>query len=779
MSKLDMFNYLRGYLRAAVAQCPGDDAGVENCSDPNNAYSQYYQRKFYPKYGHLDSTGVAQEFITAVEAFAYNLSLFDKSSGAGNTLKNALLEAVSTIAPKVVDKISVVGPDLISGTLTEIQAANQTGININKEMISSFSEFEKVVDDLSSRGKISSEDVDLFKEKQNKVSFRNTIDYNNKNAIVSAMSKNNSKDGMLELVKEGLTTAINKIFTDNYTNLNTSSSTQATQVLNALKSGNVNEGDMELFQKFANVIDRNTNQVLSESQYSFIDPAIHRINLMTDNVMTDSTANTMVRILKVFKWLPVLTKEQANTYSNNVYYLRKIADGAYKSNSEPANFPTTPKELPVDIEKLLKEVILRHSTPQAHIADDDFSAQNEALSGTWTRRSDNTFEHKLSNGETAVYRVGDAGFDQNVKEQLQNCQLGFDKPDKCREFLRDVAEGNASSSELINYVNNMTSDVTVETIRELHPKIALAILKSFGFRRRVCKDKVAGRSLEKVQNTKEWLETWVSKKFDSKQVETIKNNTHLLLFLDLLSQLINSNPSVLNDSYVGETEESTGDVEIPEFLVKRKVSPVRSISNNTPKVLKWTDIISNMHKTYGSFTRGLNFANLNNLPFGLDGLTVAAALPTSVNVVGSTHGGVMSGGSGEPKTAILNRGTRIQYSNDVAQILGRLIGNLKGFGKILSKEDTQKLDKKMQEFSQLEKQLYDTANKIQLYAQLLKIVDTDHRSETVSENHIKQFINTYQHLLGRYEKSGNTLQTLISLINECTDGKSCVNDGEL
>jgi hypothetical protein len=49
----------------------------------------------------------------------------------------------------------------------------------------------------------------------------------------------------------------------------------------------------------------------------------------------------------------------------------------------------------------------------------------------------------------------------------------------------------------------------------------------------------------------------------------------------------------------------------------------------------------------------------------------------------------------------------------------------------------------------------------------------------VSENHIKQFINTYQHLLGRYEKSGNTLQTLISLINECTDGKSCVNDGEL
>jgi hypothetical protein len=774
MSKLDMFNYLRGYLRAAVAQCPGD-AGVENCPDPNNAYSQYYLQKFYPNYGHLNPTGVAQQFITAVEAFAYNLSLVDKSSGAGNTLKNALSSKIYEFAQEVDNNVT---PQI--GTMADADALANL---INNSMHNMADKFNDIVQNLFDTGKIAKKDLDDYKGFDLKGQFTTNFDYKRTDPTISSMKTNNNNNGLLNLVKLGFDGQINEFFKTNYTSLNTSSSKEATQVLTALKSGNVNEGDMELFQRFANVINRNTNQVLSENQYASIDLRDHRINLMTENVDMGTSGGGIVRTLKVFKWLPVLTKDQAATlpsFTGNEYGLRAIADDVYKKSTAPANLSTIPKELPVDIEKLLKEVIARHSTPQAHIADDDFSAQNEALSGTWTRRSDNTFEHKLSNGETAVYRIGDAGFDQNVKEQLQNCKLGFDnKPDQCRDFLRAVAEGNATASDLMIYVKDMTSDVTVETIRELHPKIALAILKSFGFRRRVCKDKVAGRSLEKVQNTKEWLETWVSKKFDSKQVETIKNNTHLLLFLDLLSQLINSNPSVLNDSYVGETEESTGDVEIPEFLVKRKVSPVRSISNNTPKVLKWTDIISNMHKTYGSFTRGLNFANLNNLPFGLDGLTVAAALPTSVNVVGSTYGGVMSGGSGEPKTAILNRGTRIQYSNDVAQILGRLIGNLKGFGKILSKEDTQKLDKKMQEFSQLEKQLYDTANKIQLYAQLLKIVDTDHRSETVSENHIKQFINTYQHLLGRYEKSGNTLQTLISLINECTDGKSCVNDGEL
>jgi hypothetical protein len=318
----------------------------------------------------------------------------------------------------------------------------------------------------------------------------------------------------------------------------------------------------------------------------------------------------------------------------------------------------------------------------------------------------------------------------------------------------------------------MQEDVAVKTVAQLHPKFALAILKAFGFHRKMCRDKVAGRQIEKIQRASEWVDKFISKKFANKKtVDDIKKQDKLIRFLDLLAQLVNANPSVLNDNMVTETEESRGEIIVPDELVARKIKAAK-LRNSGKPVLGWGEIQSNMNKIYGSFSRGLTFDGVStNSPFGMDNLFPQMSMLTAAPVVrGSTWGG-MAGGGSDIKVYLQDHQTALEYSRNVQMIIDELIANLKSSGKTLDKSEIDAIISKKAHFEAMERELFDYAWTIQKYSQLLKVVETENRPEIITYGHIEKYVEKYNNLLNRYEKTGNSFNTLISLLKDCAEDK--------
>ena len=70
----------------------------------------------------------------------------------------------------------------------------------------------------------------------------------------------------------------------------------------------------------------------------------------------------------------------------------------------------------------------------------------------------------------------------------------------------------------------------------------------------------------------------------------------------------------------------------------------------------------------------------------------------------------------------------------------------------------------------LERELFETAWNIQKYSQLLKVVEAENRAEIITVADVTKYVSKYNHLLNRYDKTGSSFNTLISLLKDCCEG---------
>jgi hypothetical protein len=145
-------------------------------------------------------------------------------------------------------------------------------------------------------------------------------------------------------------------------------------------------------------------------------------------------------------------------------------------------------------------------------------------------------------------------------------------------------------------------------------------------------------------------------------------------------------------------------------------------------------------------------------------------------VRGSTWGG-MVGGSTDIKMYLQDHQTALEYSRNVQMIIDELLASLRASNKTFNKADLDVINKKKTDFEMLERELFDIAWNIQKYAQLLKVAEVENRPEVISREHVEKYVEKYNGLLNRYEKTGNSFNTLISLLKDCADdggdGKDC------
>ncbi len=788
--KLGIFDNLAGYLTAATTECSG---GVDNCGSDDKTYNRYYMQKYYAPKPHMArDEDVAAPFTNAVVALGMKIRGYDVSTGASPSLKKILLDCISLNVEKLTVGVPLTPATATADLTGDVEGKLSTANEVSDLKLANPTAFIGLLTDDVAKSPMSdvdkaNADIQLKKLKFDDVAttFKLT-----RLATVDAVAEGKAiKDKLKEKLNELLT----KWVADNYSvdTITGESSKDSATVLTALKSGNVLENELFLFNEFFDVMKLSSDGTWAPCSISDIDLAnlkSFRINTKLEDVDL-GTGVGKVKVPKIANFLPILKSgriwyNKDNQQSNsNPFILRALLYAGYTNTVATIlpdfNSSKGSTDLQLDMELLMRDIILRSTTPDAHVSETDTENIAEALKGSWIRVGENTWKHKLPDGTVVTIKPNTPEFDEEISKEVSNCaSIGFSTdPVQCAAFLRNVALEN--HEQLAQVALQMGDKVAAETVAQIHPRFALAILKAFGFRRKVCKDKVAGRQLEKMQRVQEWIDKFVDKKFkDAKTVKEIKNNDKLKHFLDLLAQLVNSNPSILNDGLVVETEEASGTVVVPADLALRKIAPAQSKKSGKP-VLAWGDIQSNMNKVYGSFSKGLTFDGMTtNSPFGMTNLFPQMSMFTGSHVVGSTYGsmgggmkGGMKGGENDIKVFLQDHQTGLEYSRNVQKIIFELVENLKrNSNKTLSEDEIKSIGKKLKDFEMLERDLFETAWNIQKYSQLLKVVEAENRPEIITVAHVEKYVSKYNHLLGRYDKTGSSFNTLISLLKDCCDG---------
>lgn len=810
--KLGIFDNLAGYLTAAITECPG---GVENCKAADKACNKYFLQKYYPSQNLTNprNEDVAAEFTTAIAKLGKKLRLLDVSVGSAPSLSKLLQDeagklitnaSVSSTDATLAELANGANANLLQGTAGDVGTGELKTMKLKGAFQTNLlAAFGTVIDaaplsadEKSNAKKCLIADGTSKSPKTGAPCSKLDLDVaipDLKLTMSSTAGTVQDKDASILSLKEHVKkTVLNLITAWIATNYDvsalmvTGNKDEVKQVLSALHSGNISYAERKLFDEFF-LIMRNESGVWKKCTSNEIDPSKlgdFRLNLlMTEQ---DVGAGTPSKVPLVVKYVPVLEKgarvryndgEKVNT-SGDSLLLRKLFTYAYINDSTeiqnllPGFNIDSPSNLQPDLELLMKDILLKSTTPEAHVSDADAEKIEDVLKGTWQRVGENTWKHKLNDGTVVTIKPDTPEFNEQLAKEVRNCaSFGFaDDATQCTAFLRNVAlEDHVQLAEV---ALKMPDNVAAETVANLHPKFALAILKAFGFHRKVCKDKVAGRQLEKMQRVQEWIDKFVDKKFkDPETVKKIKDNIKLRNFLDLLAQLVNANPSILNDGLVVETEEGRGDIIVPDDLALRKIAPAKSKKSGKP-VLGWGEIQSNMNKVYGSFAKGLTFDGMStNSPFGMDNIFPQMSMLTGAPIVRGSTFGSMAGGGDELKVFLQDHQTGLEYSRSVQKIIAELVDNLqKNSNKTLSEDEIRSIATKLKEFELLERNLFETAWNIQKYSQLLKVVEAENRPEIITVSHVEKYVSKYNHLLNRYDKTGSSFNTLISLLKDCCDG---------
>lgn len=776
--QLGIFDDLGPYLETVIRECGGN--GIDGCSPEHiKVCERYYLQKYYTSESTKgDANDIAAPFTNAVIKLAQTFRQLDVSAKASPTFARFLHEQLSNW----------------------IVNAKEGDITYN----GAFVKVKKNIFNL--------ENMDIKQSETNLKSMQNVIDALNK-------SVNDINTNTLDKLKQHLTmvgVAIDNEIRKQFTpDVITGKTDFPKKVLTLLKG--ISEREKTLFLHFFDVMKINENKVWEVCSIEDIDTnnlAKFRINAkttilavgITDEEYTDEeyTVKPSVKpsvnlsggaivatpVPLITKYFPYFYKQHAIRYNYGTETLeegtslRHMFIAAYQSGFSVPNFdPNAPSTPRPNLAAIVKDVITADVMPKAYLRESKTDKIEQQLRGIWHRHHDNDgkvfWSHRLSDGSQVRIGPDDESFDNEVRKTLDKC-VGFsNNKDLCAKFLQNLN----NTTELANIVSQMTEDVLIKTVADLHPQVALTFLKSFGFHRKICKDSVSGKQLTKVQTVEEWLKKYIETKFQDERLRNqIKGNAKLLRLLDLLTQLVNGNPSILNDGVDVTTEESVGKIIVPEDLDARNIRPVSSKSSSKP-VLSWDEIKRNMNKVYSSFSKGLTFDGLNtNSPFGLDNLFPSMVLPTSAHVFrGMTHNGIMSGGTHEEATFLTDHNTTLEYSRSIVELIQNLLAKMRDSGKQLDENDKKSLTDKLARFADLERQLFDTAKNIQKYAQLVKIVGDDKNArELVNEAHIQRYVDKYNNLLSRYERTGDSFSTLASLLKDCCEGKKeCETNGEI
>lgn len=827
----------------------GVDIISSHCKD--NTYQQYYMAKYYPKTNNgAKPADVPVEFVKALAKFALNLRKYDNRTGKGS-IKQPLTDTLTRFffqhSPFIHNAIITDNFEISRNDHAEDDAGGHADDAGGHADHGAYVEDPDMHHDpfAEAHGGAVGDTYDqtMYNLNQLKNALSGTIypikmSQEQKNALLQAIQnlnpvKNVYKETDVAITPENASTinreVLGKVIKDieeqlkhnlansfelNYTTAGNEQ--QVKKLLAKLKSDkDIPEIEMKLFNAYLNVQHNNGDkwEEVSSNNFNEIDldkPENYRVNVKTMMISNDlrnspetmaiPTAPIITNLIPIVPTRTVFLSHGSFPTNQLGLELKIMFIDFYENTTANTEFggqldlSAVPRDLPIDLSKWVADQVANLSIPQITALDRDDSDEiaHEIVRNGWVRLDNNTYKREMSDGESIVYKPTDKNFNDlvNVHNNCANTHVFTQDYTKCSKYLTAVLTGDVNQLAEFVKSSGFDWDKARTAINDVHPLLALKTLKSFGFRVKVTNDRVANIKLLKIQSCEDWKNLFLTERFKdhADAITKIKNDVQLCEYLELLVQLVNANPSILNEKLVVETEESVGFVDVPSVLKSRGVTSLEHNFMDKP-VNNWNTIQENMNKVYGTFSRGLDFGNNGaKLPFGMDNLFPNAMLATAATPVirgatgvGSFFGGGDSTNSENPqydKLKVFKQAhkTGPGFTNQVALILTKLLKDMESSSNnVLSPSDQHKITERLGKFLSLEQELYETAFNIQKFTQLSKALGDNPNKQYVSEKHIENYVNKYKGLVDKFDKSSNGMNTLISLLKTLVDN----NDTDL
>lgn len=368
--------------------------------------------------------------------------------------------------------------------------------------------------------------------------------------------------------------------------------------------------------------------------------------------------------------------------------------------------------------------------------------------GQWKRDSDNKLVFINSDGKVMKYGQGT---DEERKMLNANCaSLYFADPSQsaaqnatdCAAFTSTILQ-QKDSSDLVhgsinksNYYEHFKKNIT----KNVHPYMALKVLKRFGFRQASVYDSVAGVSKVEVESADDWKSRLISEDKKHRGIDMVDwkamlaNNDHLLHFLDYMSQHVNCNPDILNPAYTGPSGAQSGITSAPALA--QKLGLKRALPPRHSPVIGFQLAKNNL--------RNRNYSN--SLVTGMNPFLGA---PNFFRPAGlSMHGGMgmkQSGGGNIKAHAGGVNQVGVVYAE---QLLNKVLTDLRNNGKELHTQNKKEIDALITKMKRTQQQILKVLLIIDQYNDTIQSLGPAHqvRESGVSVQHLKDFVRKHGHL---------------------------------
>lgn len=338
----------------------------------------------------------------------------------------------------------------------------------------------------------------------------------------------------------------------------------------------------------------------------------------------------------------------------------------------------------------------------------------------------------------------------------ENCNsLGIQNQNdsQCKNFINEclLNQDDTSLEKCINnYVKTGFFDNVSKELSNMHPMVAVSMLKRFGFK------EVGASGNKEMEDVDSWLQHTVKDNIrdtsKSKELhKAIKQNYNLINYLNLVSQYVNANPAILNKGYVAPPQgvNVVSSKPMSSFAKSLGINSYRQISRDQTLKYQLGALGQLLKMRQLSQQSPIILPGFQQQQFSPNMLSMGTQFMTVQPGFGLTRTVQMGGG----KCDTIIRSPIIQNSTGsslVKQVISELINNLRQKNVNLDSSYEQKISENIKQLSSLENELLRT------------VCLLDEASRAVRAFGVEGTLNR------------NQLEKLVRRASKITDKKSCL-----
>ena len=397
-----------------------------------------------------------------------------------------------------------------------------------------------------------------------------------------------------------------------------------------------------------------------------------------------------------------------NTLLRDLYYVCYVGLDKFPISKDKEMKLETSKstKFDVDFKKLTFNALNARDTPvkapkarQYQIGFDDL--YESVVTKVRYVRDETGMLRKLNDDNTMGAKFDDSELDEILKPNPSNCGSTGIKHASCEEVYKCLLSGKPETlAECLGQLSDKNMfDVARREVTNMHPKIAVQLLRTFGFKLR----KEAGTNIILPCTFDEWLQK-LQKSVDVQTATAIRENKKLLEYLRSVVNIVRENPAIINTNFKNGV--------LSDFARKSGLSIYR---NPFPQ-----------RKVVPSVVDGLLFAPQQ--------LTQSMQLPLALqiqNLNGRVNMPVMMGGGN----------AECPNANNLKQAFNMIFAEMEKNGKVLVDSDKARINTTIEKLGKLEFNLVRLMDDAKLFSRLHAAASVNNSSENVTLDDIVNVSN--------------------------------------